>query len=70
MARLPSLSAKKVIRALKVHGFVLDHATGSHYVFLNIQMGRRVTVPYHTKDLPKGTLVSILRQAGLSRKDL
>jgi hypothetical protein len=26
-------------------------------------------VPYHKKDLPKGTLLEILKQAGISREE-
>ena len=70
MPKLPSLTAKKLIRLLKDNGFVLDHATGSHYIFYNSERDRHVTVPYHTYDLPKGTLLAILKQAGLDRNDL
>jgi len=55
---------------LKTHGFVLDHTSGSHYVFYHPETKRRVTVPFHRRDLPKGTLLAILRQAGLSRDDI
>ncbi|MFI5206025.1 MAG: type II toxin-antitoxin system HicA family toxin [Candidatus Paceibacterales bacterium] len=70
MPKLPVLTAKKIIKLLKNHGFVLDHVTGSHYIFYNSERDRHVTVPYHGKDLPKGTLLAILDQAGLDRKDL
>jgi len=29
-----------------------------------------VVVPFHKKDLPKGTLLEILRQAGISKEEL
>lgn len=67
MRKLPRLTSKKVIALLKRHGFELDHVTGSHYIFYHPQKGNRVTVPYHTRDLPQGTLLSILREAGISR---
>lgn len=70
MARLPALSAKKIIAILKTHGFQLHHTTGSHLIFRHPENSKRVTVPYHTKDLPKGTLLSILKQAGLSKDDV
>lgn len=70
MPKLPALTAKKVIAILKNHGFQLHHSTGSHFIFRHPQTNRRVTVPYHIKDLPKGTLLSILKQAGLSKEDL
>jgi len=37
---------------------------GSHYVFKHAQSGRRVIVPHHNKGLKKGTLASIIEQAG------
>ncbi len=70
MPKLPNLTPKKVIKILKQNGFLLDHSTGSHFIFYRALDSRRVTVPYHTKDLPKGTLISILKQAGLDRDNL
>ena len=70
MPKLPSLTPKKIIRVLEQHGFQLDHSTGSHRIYYHKDTGKRVTVPFHTNDLPLGTLLSILKQAGLSRDDL
>jgi predicted RNA binding protein YcfA (HicA-like mRNA interferase family) len=53
-----------VIRALLRHGFVIDHTTGSHYILIREKL--RVTVPYHSRDLKRGTLASIIAQAGLT----
>ena len=30
----------------------------------------RVVVPFHRRDIPKGTLLAILKQAGLDKADL
>jgi predicted RNA binding protein YcfA (HicA-like mRNA interferase family) len=65
--KLPILTFKKVVKILNQNGFELDHTTGSHYIFYNRKNKKRATVPYHTKDLPKGTLLSIIKQAGLSK---
>jgi predicted RNA binding protein YcfA (HicA-like mRNA interferase family) len=62
--RLPALKPKDVMRALRRAGFELHHVRGSHYVFKHAQSGRRVIVPHHNKDLKKGTLASIIEQAG------
>ena len=70
MPKLPRLTPRKVIAILKRHGFQLDHATGSHYVFYHSKTKRRVTVAYHAKDIPAGTLRSILKEAGISETDL
>lgn len=69
MPKLPSITPKKLITFLETNGFLKDHATGSHFVFFNPDTKRRAVVPYHTKDLPKGTLLSILREAGFSRDE-
>jgi predicted RNA binding protein YcfA (HicA-like mRNA interferase family) len=68
MPKIPSLTAEKVIKLLLQHGFELDHQTGSHRVYFNKTIKKRVTVPYHRKELPRGTLISILKQAGLKEK--
>lgn len=64
MPRLPSVKPRMVIRALLRDGFVIDHTTGSHYVLIREKL--RVTVPYHNRDLKRGTLASIIAQAGLT----
>jgi predicted RNA binding protein YcfA (HicA-like mRNA interferase family) len=67
MAKLPVVKPKEVVRALQKAGFYIHHQTGSHARLLHAtDPERRVTVPIHNKDLPKGTLASILRQAGLT----
>ncbi len=68
MHRIPSLTAEKVIKLLLQHGFEFDHQTGSHRVYYNRAAKKRVTVPFHKKELPRGTLVSILKQAGLKEE--
>jgi mRNA interferase HicA len=69
MPKLPVLTFKKVLAILQENGFEIDHATGSHYILYNQETKKRVTVPFHAKDLPKGTLLSIIKMAGLSKGD-
>jgi predicted RNA binding protein YcfA (HicA-like mRNA interferase family) len=66
MPRLPACKPAEVIRALLRAGFFLDHSTGSHRYFRHSTRPGIVTVPFHRKDLKRGTLKSILDQAGLS----
>jgi predicted RNA binding protein YcfA (HicA-like mRNA interferase family) len=66
MPRLPACKPAEVIRALLRAGFFLDHSTGSHRYFRHPTRSGIVTVPFHRKDLKRGTLNSILDQAGLS----
>lgn len=70
MSKLPTLSARKVEKILKKKGFVLDRTKGSHRIYLHPETRRRVVVPFHKRDLPKGTLLEILRQAGVRKNEL
>jgi len=70
MHKLPSLTSQKVIKILERKGFVLDRAKGSHRVYYHSESKRRVIISYHNKDLPKGTLMEILKQAGISKEEL
>ncbi|MEK7099457.1 MAG: type II toxin-antitoxin system HicA family toxin [Patescibacteria group bacterium] len=70
MSKAPSLTPRKVIAALKRNGFQLDHTTGSHFIFYHPDTKRRTLVAYHTRELPPGAVMTILKQAGLSIEDL
>jgi predicted RNA binding protein YcfA (HicA-like mRNA interferase family) len=52
-------------------GFVLTHIRGSHHYLRRPGQGGLVVVPVHGgRDLPTGTLGSILRQAGMTADEL
>jgi predicted RNA binding protein YcfA (HicA-like mRNA interferase family) len=66
-AHLPSLKPKQVLKALERAGFAVDHVTGSHYILKHpLRPALRVTLPYHRKDLKRGTVQAIVKQAGLT----
>ena len=69
MPKLKALTPKQIIQKLKELGFVEDHQRGSHKIFYNVTTGKRAVVPFHARDLPKGTLLAIIREAGLDKKD-
>jgi predicted RNA binding protein YcfA (HicA-like mRNA interferase family) len=66
--RLPSLRAADVVRALQRAGFAVSRTSGSHCRLVHsIDPTRKVTVPLHgSADLKRGTLRSIIAQAGLT----
>jgi predicted RNA binding protein YcfA (HicA-like mRNA interferase family) len=67
--RLPQVNAKTLIRALEKKGFALERQSGSHAVFIHPD-GRRTTVPVHGKrDMGRGLLRRIMKDAGLSAED-
>ena len=66
MTRLPVVSGREAVKALGRVGYVLDHQRGSHMILRNTEPPfRRLTVPDH-RELAKGTLRSIVREAGLT----
>jgi predicted RNA binding protein YcfA (HicA-like mRNA interferase family) len=68
--KLPSFNSRQVISILNRHGFALDRQSGSHAVFIHPD-GRRTTVPIHGKrDLGKGILRQIMRDAELTFDDM
>jgi len=70
MPKLPSLTPDEIIKILENKGFILDRIRGSHRIYYNSETKRRAIVPHHKRDLPKGTLLEILKQAGISREEL
>ena len=70
MPKLKALTAKKIIKLLEEKGFQLDRTSGSHFIFYRPEDKKRAVVPFHAKDLPKGTLISILKQAGIDLNEL
>ncbi|MCK9405220.1 MAG: type II toxin-antitoxin system HicA family toxin [Methanothrix sp.] len=67
MSKLPVLSGEGLIKILVREGFTVRRQSGSHVV---MQKAERVfAVPLH-KELKKGTLNAILKQAGLEIEDL
>ena len=70
MPRLPALSPRKIVELLESKGFVLHRTKGSHRIYFNPETEKRVVIPCHKKELPKGTLLEILRQAGISADEL
>ena len=70
MPRLPRISGKECIKALRKAGFSVFDQSGSHiylHKFDGEKFGPRVTVPIHgTKTLAPKTLQSILRAVELT----
>jgi predicted RNA binding protein YcfA (HicA-like mRNA interferase family) len=66
---MKSYTPKEIAIILLAHGFQLARISGSHHIYVNRTNGKRTVVPMHAKDLKKGTLHGILRQAGIDLKD-
>jgi predicted RNA binding protein YcfA (HicA-like mRNA interferase family) len=60
------MNSKQVIRRLEKDGWMLKAQSGSHKQFIHPVKPGKVTVADHgKKEIPPGTLNSILKQAGL-----
>jgi predicted RNA binding protein YcfA (HicA-like mRNA interferase family) len=70
MPKLPPVKPSIVIQFLERNGSVLDHTSGSHFLFYHPVSRRRAVVPRHNRDMAKGTLTALLREAGFTRDEL
>ena len=62
------MKVREVIRLVEKNGWRLVVTEGSHRQFKHPEKSGRVTVSGHPgDDMPKGTLASVLLQAGLKR---
>ena len=51
-------------------GYLLKRKRGSHHIDFNKESKKTVVIPVHgNKDIRKGTFMSILRQAGISKDE-
>ncbi len=69
MTRLPALKPREVIGILKKAGYELDHTTGSHYIMRHPTRPGRIVIPYHSQELKRWILHSIIEQSGLSQDE-
>jgi predicted RNA binding protein YcfA (HicA-like mRNA interferase family) len=71
LSKLPVISGRELVKILVEIGFIIVGRKGSH-VRMKRQRGKEVLiiiVPMH-RELAKGTLKSVLRQANLTIEDL
>jgi len=56
---------REIERILLEDGWVFLCAKGSHYQYVHPAKPGKVTIPFHSGDIPPIVVKSILRQAGL-----
>jgi predicted RNA binding protein YcfA (HicA-like mRNA interferase family) len=69
MSNFPSLTSKKLLSFYIKQGFIIDHQSGSHIILYKESDKKRAVIPFHTRDLPRGTIFAILKETGFSKKD-
>ncbi len=64
------LSSKQVVKILEENGFIFISQKGSHLKFRKSGgRSKTVIVPANRKEIPMGTLHSIIRQSDLLKED-
>lgn len=72
MPRAPRISGAELIKILEKKGYLQVRSRGSHvrlYPPENLTNSKKVTVPLR-KELKTGTLLGIMKDAGLTMEDL
>lgn len=59
------MKSKDVIKQLEADGWELRSVRGSHHVFQHPSKPGHISVPHPKKDLGKGLVHKLLKQAGL-----
>jgi predicted RNA binding protein YcfA (HicA-like mRNA interferase family) len=58
------MKPKELVKLLEKEGFIFVRQSGSHAIYRKAG-SKIIVVPIHSKDIPTGTLMSILKDAGL-----
>lgn len=58
-------SPAHLIKVLKENGFIFKRAKGSHQIFYNSAANK--TIVHGNKDIKKGILLDIVKQAGIDK---
>lgn len=69
MSKLSSFKPRQLIKKFEKAGYIIDRQKGSHVILYHPKERKRLTIPMHARELPKGTLLSIIKQAGLTRDE-
>jgi predicted RNA binding protein YcfA (HicA-like mRNA interferase family) len=59
------MKSADLVRELQKAGWMLDRIAGSHHIFVHPAKPGHISVPHPKKDLGKGLVHKIRRQAGL-----
>lgn len=71
MPKLPVVKSKDLVKALKSIGFLEHRQRSTSHLVMKHNDGRRTIVPIHSnKDIPKGTLLAILKDIQITKDEL
>jgi predicted RNA binding protein YcfA (HicA-like mRNA interferase family) len=68
MPEVKPLKGREIVKLIEQDGWYLKRSKGSHQVYKHPKKPDTVVVAYHgAKDIPEGTVKSILKRAGLDK---
>jgi predicted RNA binding protein YcfA (HicA-like mRNA interferase family) len=68
---MKAISGKTLCKIVERNGWELKRITGSHHIYAKEGVDVILSIPVHSnRDLPKGTLKSIMKDAELMEEDL
>jgi predicted RNA binding protein YcfA (HicA-like mRNA interferase family) len=68
---MKAVSGKALCKIVERQGWELKRITGSHHIYTKEGVDVILSIPVHSnRDLPIGTLKSIMNDAGLTEEDL
>ncbi|MDX2241947.1 MAG: type II toxin-antitoxin system HicA family toxin [Leptolyngbyaceae cyanobacterium bins.302] len=68
---MKALSGKAFCKIVEQYGWELKRVTGSHHIYCKEGEKAILSIPVHSnRDLPTGTLRSLMKDAGLTEEDL
>jgi predicted RNA binding protein YcfA (HicA-like mRNA interferase family) len=68
---MKAVSGKMLCKIVEYQGWELKRITGSHHIYSKEGVDAIISIPVHkNRDLPTGTLRSIMKDAELTEKDL
>lgn len=66
---MASFKTREVIKILGKLGFIQKRQTGSHLIMYHPKLRQIIPVPMHTKELKKGLVRGIIKQAQSTEKE-
>lgn len=68
--RLPAVTPRQLMKVMEQLGWQLHRVRGSHYMMMHPIEHRVIPLPMHNGELKRGTLLGILRSAGIDKDGL
>ncbi|KKQ74350.1 MAG: YcfA family protein [Candidatus Woesebacteria bacterium GW2011_GWB1_38_5b] len=66
---MASFKAREIVKILQKLGYIQKRQTGSHLIMYNPKLKRIIPIPIHARELKKGLVRSIIKQAESSEEE-